>query len=441
LDSDPYLSVSNHLLEIYFNPITSGVILVMLIIFVLLIFSAMVSGSEVAFFSLDPSQKNKLKEMHTNASYRVLNLLDEPERLLATILISNNFINIGIVILSTFLTTTILNFQEEPLLAFLIQVIIVTFLILLFGEIIPKLYANYNSLKFALRLSYPILVLDKLFTPFSSFLLKSTSLVNKQIASQKPNISMVDLSDALDLTTGVISEEKKILKSIVKFSNIEVDEIMRPRMDVISVDIETASDRLIEIINESGFSRIPVYSETFDNIQGILYVKDLLPHLKTEKFKWQTLIRPSYFVPGGKKINVLLQEFREKKIHMAIVVDEYGGTEGIVTLEDILEEIVGEITDESDEIETHYTKIDDRNYIFNGKVLLNDFYKSLNIPEDIFEKIRGEADTLAGLVLELIGDIPSQNDILSVDPFTFTIVSVDNRRIKKIKVTIDKPFR
>jgi putative hemolysin len=413
----------------------------MLIIFVLLIFSAMVSGSEVAFFSLDPSQKNKLKEMHTNASYRVLNLLDEPERLLATILISNNFINIGIVILSTFLTTTILNFQEEPLLAFLIQVIIVTFLILLFGEIIPKLYANYNSLKFALRLSYPILVLDKLFTPFSSFLLKSTSLVNKQIASQKPNISMVDLSDALDLTTGVISEEKKILKSIVKFSNIEVDEIMRPRMDVISVDIETASDRLIEIINESGYSRIPVYSETFDNIQGILYVKDLLPHLKTEKFKWQTLIRPSYFVPGGKKINVLLQEFREKKIHMAIVVDEYGGTEGIVTLEDILEEIVGEITDESDEIETHYTKIDDRNYIFNGKVLLNDFYKSLNIPEDIFEKIRGEADTLAGLVLELIGDIPSQNDILSVDPFTFTIVSVDNRRIKKIKVTIDKPFR
>jgi putative hemolysin len=227
----------------------------------------------------------------------------------------------------------------------------------------------------------------------------------------------------------------------VKFSNIEVDEIMRPRMDVISVDIETASDRLIEIINESGYSRIPVYSETFDNIQGILYVKDLLPHLKTEKFKWQTLIRPSYFVPGGKKINVLLQEFREKKIHMAIVVDEYGGTEGIVTLEDILEEIVGEITDESDEIETHYTKIDDRNYIFNGKVLLNDFYKSLNIPEDIFEKIRGEADTLAGLVLELIGDIPSQNDILSVDPFTFTIVSVDNRRIKKIKVTIDKPFR
>jgi magnesium and cobalt exporter, CNNM family len=414
----------------------------MLVIFILLIFSAMISGSEVAFFSLDPSQKSKLKEMHTNASHHVLNLLDAPERLLATILIFNNFINVGIVILSTFLTTSLMNFQEEPLLAFLIQVIIVTFLILLFGEIIPKLYANYNSLKFALKLSYPIFILDKLFTPFSSFLLKSTSFVNKRIASQKPNISMVDLSDALDLTSGVVTEEKKILKSIVKFSNIEVDEIMRPRMDVISVDIEAEADHLIEIINESGFSRIPVYSETFDNIQGILYVKDLLPHLeKTENFKWQSLVRPCYFVPGGKKINVLLQEFREKKIHMAIVVDEYGGTEGIVTLEDILEEIVGEITDESDEIETHYTKIDDRNYLFNGKVLLNDFYKSLNVPEDIFVKIKGEADTLAGLVLELIGDIPAQNDILSVDPFTFTIVSVDNRRIKKIKVTIDKPFR
>ena len=402
----------------------------------------MVSGSEVAFFSLDPSQKNKLKVLHTSASQRVVNLLDKPERLLATILISNNFINVGIVILSTYLTTSILNFQEEPLLAFLIQVIVVTFLILLFGEIIPKLYANYNSLRFAIVMSYPILFLDKIFTPFSGFLVKSTSFVNRRMSTQKTNISMVDLSDALDLTSGVITEEKKILKSIVKFSNIEVNEIMRPRMDVISIDIETPLDRLIEIINESGFSRIPVYSETFDNIQGILYVKDLLPHMgKTEKYKWQELIRPSYFVPGAKKINVLLQEFREKKIHLAIVVDEYGGTEGIVTLEDILEEIVGEITDESDEIETLYTKIDDRNYLFNGKVLLNDFYKSLNVPEDVFDKVKGEADTLAGLVLELIGDIPAQNDTLSIDPFTFTIVSVDNRRIKKIKVTIDKPIR
>ncbi len=253
---------------------------------------------------------------------------------------------------------------------------------------------------------------------------------------------MVDLSDALDLTTGVVTEEKKILKSIVRFSNIEVDEIMRPRMDVVAVDINTELSRLTEIVNESGYSRIPVYSETFDNVKGILYVKDLLPHLgKNDSFNWQSLIRPSYYVPGGKKINVLLQEFREKKIHLAIVVDEYGGTEGIVTLEDILEEIVGEITDESDEIESYYTKIDDRNYVFDGKILLNDFYKSLGIQEDIFEKIKGDADTLAGLLLEVIGDIPAVNDKFTVDPFTFTINAVDNRRIKKIKVTLDKPFK
>lgn len=253
---------------------------------------------------------------------------------------------------------------------------------------------------------------------------------------------MIDLSEALDLTTGVITEEKKILKSIVKFSNIEVNEIMKPRMDVVAVDIVTDHHKLIGIINDCGYSRIPVFSETFDNIRGILYVKDLLPHLEeSEDFNWQSLVRPTYYVPGGKKINVLLQEFREKKIHMAIVVDEYGGTEGIVTLEDILEEIVGEITDESDEIENFYTRLDEVTYIFDAKTLLNDFFKIMMMQEDIFEKVRGDADTLAGLILEVKGDLPKVNDIIKIDPFTFTITSVDSRRIKKVKVVLDKPIR
>ncbi|HYW95301.1 MAG TPA: gliding motility-associated protein GldE [Bacteroidales bacterium] len=442
MDSEAILSAIHALLALQLNPVTPGIITGIAVIVLLLVGSAAVSGSEVAFFSINPGQRNKLMHMHTNASHRVLKLLAKPERLLATILISNNFINIGIVIISTFLTAEIFDFSHNPVWAFVIQVVVVTFLILLIGEIIPKLYANHRALRFSLFISYPLMIIDKLFAPLSNFLIASTSLVNKKLASKKSNISMVDLSDALDLTTGVVTEEKKILKSIVRFSNIEVDEIMRPRMDVVAADINTELSRLTEIVNESGYSRIPVYSETFDNVKGILYVKDLLPHLeKSDSFDWQSLIRPSYYVPGGKKINILLQEFREKKIHLAIVVDEYGGTEGIVTLEDILEEIVGEITDESDEVESFYTKIDDRNYVFDGKVLLNDFYKSLGIQEDIFEKVKGDADTLAGLLLEVLGDIPAVNEKFTIDPFTFTINSVDNRRIKKIKVTLDKPLK
>jgi len=442
LDTEPYLCILHNLLVIHLNPITPGIIIGFVSIFLLLIGSALVSGSEVAYFSLQPFQINKLKEMNTKGSLRVLSLLGKPEKLLATILISNNFINIGIVIISTFITTSIFDFSEEPLFAFLIQVVVITFLLLVFGEIIPKLYANQNALKFSIFMSYPLFFLGKLFYPVSNILIRSTNIVNKKLSSGRPNITMVDLSDALDLTTGFVQEDKRILKSIVKFSNIEVNEIMKPRMDVVAVDLETELSELVKVVNDSGFSRIPVYSETFDNRRGILYVKDLLPHIeKDDKFNWHPLIRPSYFVPGSKKINVLLQEFREKKIHLAIVVDEYGGTEGIVTLEDILEEIVGEITDESDEIESFYTKIDDKNYVFDAKTLLNDFYKTVHVQEDIFEKIRGDADTLAGLVLELLGDLPSMNDVIKVEPFTFTVISVDNRRIKKIKVSLDRPIK
>ncbi len=442
MDTDSFLFISQLFMDIHLGSLTPGVITCLITVFILLIGSALVSGSEVAFFSLQPFQMGKLREMDTRGSGQTLKLLAKPEKLLATILISNNFINIAIIIISTYITTTLFDFGMDPVIAIIIHVLVVTFLLLVFGEIIPKLYANRNALGFSVFMSYPLIFLNKLFHPISFLLLRSTKIVNRKLASGKPNITMVDLSDALDLTTGFVQEDKNILRSIVKFSNIEVNEIMKPRMDVIAIDMDTRMSEMVKIINESGFSRIPVYSETFDNIRGVLYVKDLLPYIdEKDNFNWHFLIRPSYYVPGSKKINVLLQEFREKKIHMAIVVDEYGGTEGIVTLEDILEEIVGEITDESDEIESFYTRIDDRNYVFDAKTLLNDFYKTINIQEDIFEKIRGDSDTLAGLVLELLGDLPSPNDVVKVDPFTFTILSVDNRRIKKIKVTIDRPIK
>lgn len=441
LDPEPFLSVYS-LLIIQTYPVTPGVIVGFVAIGILLFGSALISGSEVAYFSLQPHQIEKIRQHKTKSSERAVILLKEPEKLLATILISNNFINIGIVMISTYITTSIFDFREDPLVAFLIQVVVVTFLLLVFGEIIPKIYANQNPLKFSLFISYPLIILKRVFSPVSAFLIRSTNIVNKRLSSAKQNLSMVDLSDALDLTTGFIQEDKKILKGIVKFSNIEVNEIMKPRLDVVAIDIDTKMNELIKIVNDSGFSRIPVYEETFDNIRGILYIKDLIQHLeKEDSFTWHSLIRPSYFVPGSKKINVLLQEFREKKIHLAIVVDEYGGTEGIVTLEDILEEIVGEITDESDEVAQFYSKIDDRNYIFDAKTLLNDFYKILHIQEDSFAKIRGEADTLAGLILELLGDLPNLNQVVKVYPFTFTIISVDNRRIKKVKVSLDKPVR
>jgi gliding motility-associated protein GldE len=419
-----------------------GVYAGLIAIGLLLIFSGLISASEVSYFSLGPYQKNKLKSMQSAASLKVLEMLSRPERLLAAILISNNFINISIIVISTFITTSIFDLSQDPLIAFLIQGVVVTFLILLFGEILPKLYANQNALKFALFIARPLSWADKVLSPLSNFMISSTSFINKRLFRIQEKITMVDLSDALDLTTGVITEEKKILKGIVKLSDIEVNEIMKPRMDVVAADTSTPLSELVKMINDSGFSRIPVYTDTLDNVKGILYVKDLLPFLhESEDYPWQNLIRPSYFVPGKKKINILLQEFREKKNHMAIVVDEYGGTEGIITLEDIMEEVVGEITDESDEVESFYTRVDDRTYIFDAKVLLNDFFKTFHVQDDIFDKVRGEADTLAGLILELLGDIPSVNESVILEPFTFVIISVDNRRIKKVKVILDKNYK
>lgn len=424
-------------LNIAFYPITSGIVVAIIGVVALLLGSAMISASEVAFFSLNPSQKNYLKDKKTGRSRHVLNLLGNPERLLATILITNNFINISIVILSAFILSRVMDITEPRWLELLIQVVIVTFVLLLFGEIMPKLYASLTPVRFALLMAYPLIYCRKIFYPLASFLILSTFLVRKRLARKKHNISMEQLSDALDLASDDISDEKNILEGIVKFGNIEVTGIMKARTEMTAADIQTIFSELIRIIIDSGYSRIPVYSDSFDNIKGVLYIKDLLPHLsKPDSFKWQSLIRPPYFVPENKKIDDLLREFQTKKIHMAVVVDEYGGTSGIITLEDILEEIVGEISDEADEDDITYKQIDNNTFIFEGKISLNDFYKITDLPDNFFDPVRGDADTLAGLILEIKGEFPKAGDKIKYNNLHFFIESVDRRRIRQIKMEI-----
>jgi len=425
-------------LNISILPFEKGTILGIAILFILLIISALVSGSEVAFFSLSPINKEKINERKTNSSITILKLLENPEKLLATILVANNLVNIAIVILSAFITNQIFDFSGSETLGFLIKVVLITFLILLAGEIVPKVYANENSLRVCHIMAFPLHILEYILRPISILLMKSTNIVNKRF-QKKDNISMDELSHALDLTTGTITEEKKLLKGIVEFGNIEVSEISKSRVDTISVEISIPFRKLMKTVISSGYSRIPIFSETFDNIKGILYIKDLLPHLKKgDTFRWQTLIRPPYFVPETKKINDLLKEFQINKIHMAIVIDEYGGSSGIITMEDILEEIVGEIADEFDEDEKTFTRLNDRTFIFEGKTLLNDFFKIVNVDQEIFENIRGEADTIAGMILEIKGEIPAAGEIIQIKNYTFDIEEVSNRRIKQIKVTIKK---
>ena len=343
----------------------------------------------------------------------------------------------GIVIISAYIMNSLMDFGTSKTLQFIIQVAVVTFILLLFGEILPKLYANLYAMKFSLLMALPLKFLEKLFYPISSLLIGSTTTVNKRLAQKRKNISMDDLSEALEITSDYISEEKTILEGIIKFGNIDVREIMNSRIDVVAADIETMIDDLIKVAIDSGYSRIPVYNETLDQIRGILYVKDLLPHIqKSRNFKWQSLIRPPYFVPENKKIDDLLNEFQTKKIHMAIVVDEYGGTSGIITLEDIIEEIVGEITDESDEQEAIYEKLNENEYLFQGKIPLNDFFKILETDDDVFDNAKGDADTLAGFLLELKGDFPKKGEKTRYENFEFLIEAVDNRRIKQIRVRL-----
>ncbi len=427
-------------LSVSFYPFTVAAALGILILVILLFCSALISGSEVAYFSLSPSDFENLSKKKSRAGVRVLKLHDKPEHLLATILIANNFVNVAIVILSTVIVNSLVDFTDAPVIGFLIQAVAITFMLLLFGEILPKLYANEYPLAFSKLMSLPLTVLEKVFRPVGRLLVASTDKAySKLSAAKKENISITDLSHALDLTSSSLSENKDMLKGIVDFGNKYVTEVMKPRIDVEAIDTSLKMDEVVDRVIESGYSRIPVFEETFDNVKGLLYVKDLLPHHhKGKEFNWQTLVRPPYFVPETKRINDLLKEFQVNKIHLAVVVDEYGGTTGIVTMEDILEEIVGEISDEFDyEEELYFSKLDDRNYIFEGKTPLNDFYKILDLKGDEFEEVRGDADTLAGFILELKGEIPEKNEKITFKNFEFRIESSDSRRIKQIKVRID----
>ena len=437
MDEDPY-QLPLYFIQSYQTSSDSNLIILMFVISFLIICSALISGSEVAFFSIDPKKWNKKEE---KISYKLIGkLLEKPNKLLATILIANNFVNVGIIILSTYITSSVFDFESAPILKFVIQLVAVTFLLLMLGELIPKVFANQNPLKFARIMARPLMFLNKLFYPLSSVLVHSTSFIEKRFNSKGYNISVDDLSNVLDIAgeNDTNIEEKRILRSIVEFGNIQVKEIMKSRVDVTAFSINTSFDEVKKEIIKSGYSRTPVYSESFDKIKGILYIKDLLPHLDTTDFEWKTILRSPFFVPEGKMIDDLMREFQQKKIHLAIVVDEYGGTSGIVTLEDIIEEIVGDINDEFDDDGVKFSKLDSQNYIFEGKTSINDALKILNLEFDYFDEIKGESDSLAGLILEMKGNIPDIGEVLKFNHLTFKIESVDKRRIKRVKITIDE---
>ena len=420
-----------------FSPASVGDIITLIFAVVFLGFSAFISASEIAFFSLSPQDINELEEEREPQDILIKSLLTRSEHLLATILIANNLVNVAVVMLCTFFINNIIDFSNTPILGFIFQTIILTFLLLLFGEIMPKIYASHNALKFARKASHTLQILQKVFYPLGNFLVKSTQLINKHISHKNINISMNELSQALEMTKVDINEEKAMLEGIIKFGGKTVAEIMTSRIDMTDIDIKTNFKNLIKNIVENGYSRLPVYDGNEDNIKGIIYIKDLLPYLdRDENFHWQNLLRNPYFVPEMKMIDDLLEEFRSRKIHMAIVVDEFGGTSGIVTMEDILEEIVGEISDEYDEEEKQYTKIDNNTYIFEGKTLLNDFYKITGIPESDFVEISDEAETLAGLILEIKQDFPIAKEKINYGIYTFVVLEMNKRRIIKVKVKI-----
>ena len=425
-----------------FQPIDFELGLSIFCVLILVVLSALLSGSEVAMFSISNKQRFDLEDQNKNANKRVLTLLKEPKKLLATILIANNFINVSIVMASNFVfNNLIIEGSISDTMNFIIQVIVITFLILLFGEVIPKVYANNYNLKFSKFMAIPLQLLKKLFYPISQILVNSTNLIDKRIEKRKESIQANELEHALNLTVDSVDneDEKKILEGIVKFGNTDVKQIMTPRTDVISFEITTPFNELMSELKEIKYSRIPVFEDSFDKIKGILYAKDLLGKMNEKKnFKWPNLLREPKFVPENKKLDDLLKEFQEEKTHIAIVVDEYGGSSGIVSLEDVLEEIVGEITDEFDEEDINYKKLDELNYIFDGKTTLIDIYKLLEIDGEIFEKEKGESDTIAGFCIEQAGKILLKNEKISFDRYTITVEAADKRRIKKVKITINE---
>lgn len=399
--------------------------------------SAIISSSENAFFSLTKLQIEMLTEEEGRSASYAQYLLSHPKKLLATILIANTFVNIAMVMVSSLMLSIIFNFEDNHLLGFFFEVILVTFLLVLFGEVMPKIYASQNTVKLARVFAIPMFFLSKIFTPFVYVLEKSTSVIDKRITKRGHIISVDELTHAIDMTAEADTpkQEKFILKSIVNFGNINVKQIMRLRPDMSALDATINFTELLNKINDWGYSRVPVFRDNLDQIIGILYIKDLLPHMhKSNDFDWLKLVRKPYFVPESKKIDDLLKEFQSKRVHLAIVVDEFGGTSGIVTMEDILEEIFGEINDEFDEEETFDSRIDDHTFVFEAKTLINDMCKVMEIATDTFDEIRNEADTVGGMLLEVSGDLPDQGEEITLSGFTFVIEAVDKRRIKRIKV-------
>jgi gliding motility-associated protein GldE len=392
----------------------------------------MISGSEISFFSLSPSHKNLLKESEVNSHRLILKLIQKPKMLLATILVSNITINISLIIISSIFFSDLFNFKNSTI-NFIIQILIITFFILLFGEVIPKTYANKKPLLFSEIMALPVSLLQKLIYPASIILVKSTNILNPKI-KKKSSLSIENLAKAVEITTDTEEKEKKFLEGIIQFGQTDVKQIMRARIDIVSIDVDTDFDDVIKIILDSGFSRIPVYDGNIDQIKGILYIKDLLNHFNKKKFNWRNVIREPFFVPENKKIDDLLKEIKERKIHLAVVVDEYGGTSGIVTLEDILEEIVGDISDEFDQENTVYSKLDENTYIFDGKTLLNDFYRLIKIDGSEFEKSKGESDTLAGFLLEKFEKFPVENQSFKFENFEFIAEKITKKRIVSVKV-------
>ncbi len=426
--------------NIDFMPFTVSALSGLLVLVVLLGLSALVSGSEVALFSLEPKDIEALKSNKKRSAQRILKLLSDPEQLLASILVGNNFINIAIVLLASHISSSLISFGDAKTFEFIFQTVIITFLLLLFGEIIPKVYAAHYPKNFALKIAPFIDILGKITKPVNYILIHSTSFVNKRMSKHRRVLSINEISKALKLANHEdLSDDKDILEGIVKFGSKSVSEIMHSRLDMVVVDFSSNFSEVLEIIRTAGYSRIPVYAGTLDQIKGVLYIKDLLPHItKGATFKWQTLIRAPFFIPETKKIDDLLEEFQKSKVHLAMVVDEFGGTSGLVTLEDILEEIVGDISDEFDVEEKFYTRLGANEYLFDGKTLLNDFYKVVGCEDNVFEVVKGDADTLAGLILELTGEFPELHEKVLYMNFTFQIEALDRRRIKEIKILINK---
>ena len=440
MDPDSYLCRLAELFDgVTVHSPSLGAIIAIGLAVLLLFASGFVSASEIAFFSLSPTDLSEIEEEEHSSDKRIMNLLQDSERLLATILISNNFVNVTIIMLCNFFFAEVVDFGDSVIVEFLVITVILTFLLLLFGEIMPKIYSAQHTLRFC-RFAAPIItMLKKVFSPLSSLLVRSTVIVNKCVAKRNYNISVDDLSQALELTDKTeISEESNILEGIIRFGGETAKEVMTPRLDMVDLDISATFKEVLDCVVENGYSRVPVYEDSRDNIKGVLYIKDLLPHLKKgADFKWQNLIRSAYFVPETKMIDDLLRDFQANKIHIAIVVDEFGGTSGIVTMEDIIEEIVGEINDEYDEEERSYVKINDHTYVFEAKTLLSDFYKILKIDTDVFEDIEGDADTLAGLLLEIKGEFPKLHEKLKYEHYQFEVLEMDARRILKVKVIIE----